>query len=254
MKNHKQQNHLGRYGFTIIELLVVIAIIAILASILMPALRKARESSKATACKSNLKQIHMGVSLYTNDHNDWLPLGNLYYWIKPVAENLNIEPDINWSNSRYAFWNTENIFVCPSTDCPGTGEVWNPGVTYDSSWPWSSSYGATMNKVYESQGTSGKWGGWQAYYNNDKGGNYYKKQQQVSDASVILIEKAYYKANWGMAIPEFYNRSSYVPYLNHQYGPSWRHNLTSNFLFIDGHVESRGFNSTAQFNDDWQSK
>jgi len=57
-------------GFTLIELLVVIAIIAILMAILMPALNRAREQGKRTACLNNLRQLTMGWILYADDSDD----------------------------------------------------------------------------------------------------------------------------------------------------------------------------------------
>lgn len=74
------------YGFTLIELLVVIAIIAILASILLPSLQKARQRALATNCISNLKQMQSPLHFYAADHKDLMPLqwgGNGEYlrWI-----------------------------------------------------------------------------------------------------------------------------------------------------------------------------
>ncbi|HLL88495.1 MAG TPA: prepilin-type N-terminal cleavage/methylation domain-containing protein [Tepidisphaeraceae bacterium] len=67
-----------RRGFTLVELLVVIGIIALLISILLPSLQRARSAANTVACLSNLRQIGMGYQLYAADNNQFLPYA--YYW------------------------------------------------------------------------------------------------------------------------------------------------------------------------------
>lgn len=65
----------GARGFTLVELLVVIGIIALLISILLPSLSKAREQAQSVKCKSNMRQIYMGCFMFAQDNKSRLPRG-----------------------------------------------------------------------------------------------------------------------------------------------------------------------------------
>jgi prepilin-type N-terminal cleavage/methylation domain-containing protein/prepilin-type processing-associated H-X9-DG protein len=105
-------------SFTLIELLVVIAIIAILASMLLPALNTAREKAKQISCVNNLKQLGTGAIQYANDYDGFMPGGTL--WGYPTALHR-IAPYVGILLDSPKEFNTDKIYpvlVCPSNPTP----------------------------------------------------------------------------------------------------------------------------------------
>jgi len=112
-----------RRAFTLIELLVVIAIIAILAAILFPVFARAREQARKASCASNLKQIGLGVLMYTQDYDEKYPLSNMGYTGGRVYEVLD------------AYIKNDQVWICPTA-----GELKNGSGTarlYSGGYGWN---------------------------------------------------------------------------------------------------------------------
>ena len=140
-------------AFTLVELLVVIAIIAILASLLLPALAKVKEQGRSTLCKNNMRQVGLGFLLYADDNNDYYP------WPGGAPDRANANPlyfpdwcvggqtaaDLNdpaaWTTPGFGFqaeagsvfsyvtgpprqaYNQANNTTYPVYRCPSTGKL-----------------------------------------------------------------------------------------------------------------------------------
>jgi len=113
-EQQKRDNKSRRRGFTLIELLVVIAIIAILAAILFPVFARARENARRASCQSNLKQIGLGVMMYTQDYDEHMP---------PSSANVaaGVTPTPNFYYVLQPYVKSTQLFKCPSDSTPFTG-------------------------------------------------------------------------------------------------------------------------------------
>ena len=92
-----------RRAFTLVEMLVVIAVIALIAALLLPALSKARQSGRRTACASNLRQLSVALSIYTGENEGDFPT---------------IHQTNRWPSQLYRGYENFDVLLCPADQSP----------------------------------------------------------------------------------------------------------------------------------------
>ena len=221
--------------FTMIELLVVIAIIAILVSILLPALQKSRNSAMAISCVSNLKQLSLFIANYQNDFNDYF-----------VPVRYSTTSSSIWFNSLAELYNIKNIrtrfLVCPSNGKAGTS--WN-----------QSDYGPMLYGPC-SMPNEPKWSDL-----NDGCINFYPaklsslKKMQLTRGVLLAGSQIIYSGT-PLRYGYYYIKNSANSYsLSSGWLPGFeytRHDLRTNLLFVDGSAKALNFkNVFAWLNTGW---
>jgi prepilin-type N-terminal cleavage/methylation domain-containing protein len=114
-------------GFTLVELLVAIAIIAILASLLLPAMARAKSAGKRAVCTSNVRQLAIAIQMYLHDYDDYFPAANIVgdfqdeEWLRwnPLRTGISFKPEdrlklLTTGIVPYLTRFSTNLFDCPA--------------------------------------------------------------------------------------------------------------------------------------------
>jgi prepilin-type N-terminal cleavage/methylation domain-containing protein len=155
-----------RAGFTLVELLVVIGIIALLISILMPALGKVRDQANGAKCSNNLRQLMTATLMFVQDNKGILPGGETDGFRQKQEERCwifngpNGTPGADWrtapqSGTLYKYLNTPQVYLCPSR-VPGAEGI-TPGPGYSNGKFDYTSVGAFRGSRYSNVRPESEW-------------------------------------------------------------------------------------------------
>ncbi|HCE44400.1 MAG TPA: hypothetical protein DET40_12705 [Lentisphaeria bacterium] len=227
----KKRNAFIAPSFTLIELLVVIAIIAILAAMLLPALKNARDTAKAIVCTNNLKQFGLNFAFYTADFSDYYPKFRWPEALNPYVNGTLLGssqlPDTGGANQPVDRVKPMDLFHCPSVGFLSSDNQ-KITLTY------------AMNGITYDAG--GNW--WKILINTNHAENVPALQNllpQVKTTMVVRPEQfGVLTETWDTHSPEqccWTSTWSRLQVANNQ-SFLFTHNKSSNALLADGHVEA----------------
>jgi len=234
---------LHRAGFTLIELLVVIAIIAVLASMLLPALAKAKAKAQSIACVSNLKQLSLASRLYQDDNRQRYP------WT--FTGTANGVDQTNWYSYTFPYQQTKKLLLCPTRPKKTRVNVGPFKISQEGELIYS------MDGLYGNFALNyrlgGSWGLWSIRGITDDqvakpagtihivdGGT---AATNTKDPDRCITPTSIRKPG-AWIVHDVANDAPCVGCVTSQDDPNWggpdpRHNLRSNNLYTDGHVEAQ---------------
>ncbi|MGV3724777.1 MAG: DUF1559 domain-containing protein [Actinomycetota bacterium] len=228
-----------RRAFTLIELLVVIAIIAILAAILFPVFAGARESARATQCRSNLKQIGAALLMYVGDNDEQMPRSQIVP-LNTCQSNVFQSNFEGWvSGPILSYVKNAGVWSCPSDARSGRGIDVDLGRCGNPGDPLYEQYRDRIYKVSYSYNYMGVQNP-PDFTGMLMPGFLYSEPGCLRPSEQVVVWDS--ESCWCNSNTRFWN-ADVAQYQAKNMRHSHRHSEKASFLYLDGHVKANRFSN-----------